>query len=112
MKKKYKENEAEVKAANMCSLWEHYIKDSTWHPLVKRESTCKQINFIPSQFTLRRERPETKRPGSQGLHVIQDLVGESIGLRKGPSSALDDTNNHGDAGGTNDRLRCLDCQAQ
>ncbi|RHN60819.1 hypothetical protein MtrunA17_Chr4g0029981 [Medicago truncatula] len=37
MKKKYKENEAEVKAANMCSLWEHYIKDSTWHPLVKRE---------------------------------------------------------------------------
>lgn len=27
MKKKYMEDEAEVRAANMCSLWEHYIKE-------------------------------------------------------------------------------------
>jgi len=32
MKKKYNEDEAEVRATNMCSLWEHYVKDSTWHP--------------------------------------------------------------------------------
>ncbi|CAK8566605.1 unnamed protein product [Lathyrus sativus] len=32
MKKKYKGDEAEVRAANLCSLWEFYMKDPDWHP--------------------------------------------------------------------------------
>ncbi|XP_058787484.1 protein INVOLVED IN DE NOVO 2-like [Vicia villosa] len=32
MKKKYKEEEAEVRAANLCSLWEFHMKDADWHP--------------------------------------------------------------------------------
>jgi len=32
MKKKYKGGEAEVRAANLCSLWQFYINDSAWHP--------------------------------------------------------------------------------
>ncbi|XP_058787483.1 protein INVOLVED IN DE NOVO 2-like [Vicia villosa] len=32
MKKKYKEEEAEVRAANLCSLWEFYMKDAEWYP--------------------------------------------------------------------------------
>ncbi|CAI8583893.1 unnamed protein product [Vicia faba] len=34
MLKKYKEEEAEVRAANLCSLWEFYMKDPDWHPFI------------------------------------------------------------------------------
>lgn len=32
MKKKYTEDEAEVRASELCSLWVEYLKDPDWHP--------------------------------------------------------------------------------
>ena len=31
-KRRYPEEMAECKAAELCSLWEEYIKDPQWHP--------------------------------------------------------------------------------
>lgn len=32
MKRKYREEEAEDRAMELCSLWEEYLKDPDWHP--------------------------------------------------------------------------------
>jgi hypothetical protein len=33
MKRKYNEEEADMRASELCSLWEEYLKDPDWHPL-------------------------------------------------------------------------------
>lgn len=32
MKLKYNEDEAEDRASELCSLWEEYLRDPSWHP--------------------------------------------------------------------------------
>lgn len=33
-KRKYSGDEANLKAVELCSLWEHYLKDPNWHPML------------------------------------------------------------------------------
>ncbi|GAA0151129.1 endoribonuclease [Lithospermum erythrorhizon] len=37
MKKKYQESEVEVRASELCSLWEEYLRDPGWHPIWVKE---------------------------------------------------------------------------
>lgn len=37
MKKKYHESEAEVRASELCSLWEEYLRDPGWHAIKVKE---------------------------------------------------------------------------
>ncbi|KAG8471492.1 hypothetical protein CXB51_036162 [Gossypium anomalum] len=45
-KRKYSAKEADVKSAELCSLWQDYLRDPSWHPfkiLTDKEGNCKEI---------------------------------------------------------------------
>ncbi|KAL5567530.1 hypothetical protein UlMin_024105 [Ulmus minor] len=49
MKRKYKEEEAEVRAMELCSLWMEYIKDHNWHPFKVRKVEEGPKEFVDNE---------------------------------------------------------------
>ncbi|KAL5569072.1 hypothetical protein UlMin_025647 [Ulmus minor] len=49
MKRKYNEEEAVVKATELCSLWTEYLKDPVWHPFKIRKVGGKHQEFIDDE---------------------------------------------------------------
>lgn len=48
-KRKYSKEEAEEKGMELCSLWEEYLRDPSWHPykvIVDGENAKVSVNFI------------------------------------------------------------------
>lgn len=46
-KRKFHGKDADIKAAQLCSIWEHHLMDPNWHPFkdVTRENSSKVMHY-------------------------------------------------------------------